>query len=443
MKSIMSIAGVLVLMTACGSGAGTGTETAGAEGYVPPDDPGLDTYRMAIFTPDWRLLPLQPVDWETALRIPCIGLEYDDQGRILQASGLWRGRASNNVLVADFAPLLRFDYFEDHETITFRYSDGTPFPVQGVCGYRVIRDEENGTTQLSFLGEDLEPVSSNSGRWGIMLRPDDDGWLISVELDSAGTELHGPDFSYNRYRLNDSGRVTDIEMLNSAGDRLPMGMDIYRVELSYDDGGNIIERRKLDENGVPVENPDIPGWQTYDISEDGLTLGFQMLDPEGNPYEDAFGIIRGEFIYDQYGRLLETRSYDLEGEPIVIGEICFTRNEFDDPELMTRVTTCGSDGEPVELAGIASTVMHSDSVGNVVDLSYWDAEGEPARDPIGVHRYTYSFYEYSRRLKLTIWEPSGEPGISSQGHHSEEFIYDENGDFQSTRRFDLEGQPVE
>ncbi|MBD3278568.1 MAG: hypothetical protein GF388_09725 [Candidatus Aegiribacteria sp.] len=71
------------------------------------------------------------------------------------------------------------------------------------------------------------------------------------------------------------------------------------------------------------------------------------------------------------------------------------------------------------------------------------SKGQPARDPIGVHRYTYTFDEHSRRLRLDIWEPSGEPGVSSQGHHSEEFVYDENGVFQYTRRYDLEGQPLE
>ncbi|MBD3278243.1 MAG: hypothetical protein GF388_08085 [Candidatus Aegiribacteria sp.] len=433
----------MVLFAACGAGAESDAEAASAGEFSPPANPGLDTYRMAIFTPDWRLVPLQPVDWETALKIPSVGLAYDDQGHITEAAGLWRGRRSDNVLVAEHPPLLRFSYSEGSETITFHYADGTPFSMQGVYGYSIIRDEVNGTPLLSFLGEDMEAVPSGGVIWGIKLRPDGEGWFDSVQMDSAGAELLGPDVVHNRYLLNDEGRVAAIEMLNSAGERLPMGQDIYRIEISYDTNGNIVERKRLDENGTPVENSEVPGWQTYQISEEGLTLGFEVLDPDGNPAEDSFGNQRGEFIYDQYGRLLENRSYDAEGEPVVVGGIYFTRIEYNDAELSKTVTKYGPDEQPVELSGIASTVMHSDSVGNVIDISYWDAEGEPARDPIGVHRYTYSFDEHSRRVSLEIWEPEGEPGVSSQGHHSEEFVYDENGVFQYTRRYDLEGQPLE
>ena len=46
-------------------------------------------------------------------------------------------------------------------------------------------------------------------------------------------------------------------------------------------------------------------------------------------------------------------------------------------------------------------------------------------------------------LELRIWEPGGEPGTSSQGHHFEEFVYDGEGNFQYSRRYDIQGQPLQ
>jgi|GEM_PF-2979043 len=443
MKYVIPVFLMMLLSAACGSGSGNGAETTASTVAAPPEDTGLDTYRMAMFTPDWRLLPLQGVDRGTALRIPSIGLAYDEEGRVTEAAGLWKGRRSDNVLVAETAPLLMFSHGDGEEWITFHHADGSPLPMQGVYGYGISRSAESAEATMRFLGEDMETIPMDGEVWSILFRPEGDGWHSRVLCDSAGLELHGPGSMSNRYLLSEDGRVTAIEVVGEGGERVPLSEGVYRLEMSYDNDGNILERRRLDENGIPVEDQDYPGWQTYEISDEGMTVGFRILDPDGGPAEDGYGKHRGEFIYDDYGRIVETRTYDAGGNPVTVGGVWSTRREYDDAAMRTTVTKLGTDGEPVEISGVATTVMLNDPVGNVTDISYWDAAGEPATDPIGVHRYTYSYDEHSRRIELRIWEPSGEPGTSSQGHHSEEFVYGDNGDIQYTRRYDMQGQPLQ
>ncbi|MFO8184161.1 MAG: hypothetical protein R6U39_08315 [Candidatus Aegiribacteria sp.] len=442
MKRIFLFLAALCVAASCGSDPGGDTVETSRSRFVPPDDPGVEMYRSARFTPDWRLRPMNPVDWETALGIPAVGVTRDEEGRVTEAAGFWRGRRSDNVAVAEHPPLLRFAYDGNIETITFHYADGTPFSMQGIRGYSVTRDPEIETTVLTFLGEGQEPVPMDEGVWSISFEPDSGNWYSRVLRDSSGEPARGPEIFTNRYLLDDDDNPLALEMRDPGGDMVPLGGNVFRLEMSYDGSGNIIERKRLDLQGIPVVDPAYPGWQTYEISDDGLTLGYTMLGPDGDPAENRQGAHSGEFTYDRYGRILEMKSFDAEGEPVAPGGVWNTRREYDDTMLRTAVTRLDPLGEPVEVAGVARTVMFHDSLGSVTEISYWDSEGEPARDPVGVHRYTYTYGDHARRMELRIWEPTGEPGTSSRGYHIERFIYDGNGNPIAAERLDLDGEPV-
>lgn len=442
MNRIFSLFAALCVTASCGSGPGGDTVETSRSRFVPPADPGVEMYRSARFTPDWRLRPMNPVDWETAIGIPAVGVTRDEEGRVTEAAGFWRGRRSDIVPVAEHPPLLRFSYGGDLTTITFHYADGHPFSMQGIRGYTVTRDPASETSVLAFLGEELEPVPMDEGIWSISFEPDSGNWYSRVLRDSSGEPARGPEVFTNRYLMNDDGHPVALEMRDQYGDLVPLRGNVFRYEMSYDGNGNIIESRRLDLQGVPVVDPAYPGWQTYEVSDEGLTLGYTLLGPGGEPVENSQGVHSAVFTYDRYGRILEMKSFDLEGEPAAPGGVWNTRREYDDTLLRTSVTKIDPLGEPVEVTGVARTVMFHDSLGNVTEISYWDSAGEPARDPLGVHRYTYTYGDHARRAELRIWEPGGEPGTSSHGYHVERFIYDANGNLVATEQLDPDGEPV-
>jgi YD repeat-containing protein len=440
MKTSLFLFSLFLLLSACGSEP---SEVSTPE-YTAPPDPGLAMYRTAMFSADWRLQPMNQISWDTALHIPAVAVSRDAEGRIIEASGFWRGRRSDNVLVADYPPLLRFAYEGNTETVSFHYADGSPFPIQGAFAYRVTRTPESGTTVLEFTGEDRQMISIDQGIRSIRFVTDsvDGEWITRMLCDSAGTPVSLPGVMQTRYLLDSSGNVLAIEGTDNQGNRVPIMEGIFRLEMSCDSSGNIIERKKLDENGISVLNPDSPGWQTYEVSESGLVQSSMVLDSTGEPSVDNDGSHRTEFSYDEFGRIISRRSYDPAGEPLVTSGAWDTVTEFDDLYLQSTQRRFAPGGELVEIDGIATTLTQYDSLGNITDISVFNAAGEPARDNQGVHSCHFVYGEHSRRLEMQIWEPSGEPGVSTRGYHIERYIYDEEGNLTATELFDAEGRPL-
>lgn len=411
--------------------------------FEPPPDPGLDMYRNAFFTPDWRLIPQNQISWETAVHIPSVGISYDPQGRIIEAAGFWRGRRSDNVPVAGFTSHLKFSYDEDYESISFHYSDGSSFSLQGICSYRIQRQPETSSSILEFLEEDQQQISLYGVVWSIHFSPDSGGWFNRMMCDSTGIPIVSTEMAHNRYWFDANGNVTAIEAMNINGSRLPLQEGVFRIEMSCDPQGNITERVRFDENGFPVSDPSNPGWQLYDIAEDGLTLGYKVLDSNGEPTTDFTGIHRGEFEYDEYGRMTSSMSYDLAGSRHVTNGIWAHTIEYNDPDLAVISRRIDASGVPVELMGISETVSGFDSLGNLVSISYYNNAGEPARDDLNVHSYRFLFGEHCQMLEKQVWETSGEPGISSGGYHIERYTYSNDGSLSGIEHFDEHGEPQE
>ena len=440
MKTSLFLLSMFILLSSCGAGS---TDVSSPE-YTAPQDPGLSMYRTAMFTADWRLQPTNQISWDTALHIPSVAVDRDGEGRITEASGFWRGRRSDNVFVADYPPLLRFSYEGNTETVSFHYSDGSPFPIQGAFAYRLTRTPEDGITILEFTDENRQIISIDQGVSSIRFEPDsvDGEWITRILCDSSGAPVSMPGVFQTRYLLDSSGNVLAIEGTDNQGNRLPIIEGIFRLEMSYDSAGNIIERKKLDENGIPVDDPANPGWQIYSVSEYGLTIGSAVFDSAGEPSVGNNGAHRNEITYDEFGRVISRRSYDVADQPLITGGAWETVTEYDDAYLESTLTRFAPGGELVEIDGIAATITRYDSLGNTTEVSFFDAAGEPARDNQGVHSRRFVYDEHARMLENQIWEPSGEPGESAGGLHSERYIYGAEGELTGTERFDAEGRPL-
>ncbi len=93
--------------------------------------------------------------------------------------------------------------------------------------------------------------------------------------------------------------------------------------------------------------------------------------------------------------------------------------------------------------GISETVSGFDLLENLVSISYYNNSGEPARDDLNVHSYRFLFGEHCQMLEKQVWEPSGEPGISSGGYHIERYTYSNNGSLSGIEHFDEHSEPQE
>ncbi|MCK5787203.1 MAG: hypothetical protein KAH54_11695 [Candidatus Sabulitectum sp.] len=412
--------------------------------FTPPDDPGLAVYRETIFTVDLHLLPRNEIDWETAVHIPSIQVTYDDNGRITEIVGLWMGRPSDRVNVASFSPMLRISYEPGIETVSFHWADGEPFREMGFCGYRIAGSDNDVFSTMEFLQENGSVLIDPSGIAYRQIENEGEGWYIETMHDENDALVP---FSENgvyavRQRLNSLKDQIATENTDSLGNLLPLFEEVYLIERDFNSAGHLIEVKRYDSDGNVFESPDSPGWETYEVSPSGLTTAFSVLDPDGSPAVDLYGVSTHMIEYDQFGRITRTKRYDINGDPTTIAGVWGTEKEYDDDLLQTTSTTFDHNGEPVDSNGFATVVTVSDVSGNSNSISFYDSDGDPAFDNIDVHQYRFIYTTHSKLLERQIWNSSGAPDTCSLGFHNELYAYDELGNFLGTEYQDVNGQTI-
>ncbi len=172
----------LFIFLSCGSTTSEEQDDL-AGGFSPPEDTGLSVYRSAVLSVDLHLILRDEIDWETAVHIPSIQVTYDDNDRIVEAVGLWMGRPSDRINVANFAPMLKISYERNSQTVAFHWADEEPFKEMGFCGYRITISDDDVFSTMEFLQEDGSVLVDPSGIAYRQIQDEGDGWFIETMHD--------------------------------------------------------------------------------------------------------------------------------------------------------------------------------------------------------------------------------------------------------------------
>ena len=205
-----------------------------------------------------------------------------------------RGLDPDGTIIYSYIPVVNAD-----GTVTGSYNDSWGLPVD-------TRVEE-GTT----YGSVVHIVTDACGRDSIV-----------DFLDGTGRRKYNNNrVDQQRYRYDDSDRVTLVTSHNMVGDLTTDNWGNAGVRYEYDDAARTVSRTVLDRNMRPVRMPALrAGYaQTYiravtSLDEWGRDKTVEMFDAEGNPDETTGGIHRIEYEYASDGRLLRTRYFNLKGE---------------------------------------------------------------------------------------------------------------------------------
>jgi len=444
LRTSVAVASLLLFsILSCGIGPQV-EEVNTSTGFTPPADPGLAVYREAVLSVDLLLLPKDEIDWETAVHTSSVQVTRDEGGRITEAVGLWMGRPSDRVNVAHFSPMLKISYDSGIETVTFHWANGEPFSETGLCGYRITRSDDGVFSTMEFFQEDGSVLVDPSGIAYRQIENEGDGWYIETMHDESGmlVPLSENGVYAIRHRLDSMKNQIATENTDSFGELLPLTGEVYLIEREFDTTGHLIEVKKYDSGGHLSESPGNPAWETYEVSSSGLTTAFSFLDPDGSPTVDQYGVSSNVIEYDQFGRITRTEGYDINGNPITIAGVWGTEKRYDDSLLQTTSTTFDNNGEPVDSNGFATVVTISDLYGNSSSVSYYDSNGDPCIDGIGVHQYRFIYTSHGKLLERQVWNSLGEPDTCSLGFHTEFYTYDENGNFLGTEYQDENGQTI-
>ncbi len=402
----------LFSILSCGSNP-PAAENDTTNGFTPPENPGLSVYRSAVLSVDLHLIVRDEIDWETAVHIPSIQVTYDDTGRITEAVGLWMGRPSDRVTVANFSPMLKIDYDNGIDNVAFHWANGEPFNEMGFCGYRITRSDDNIFSTMEFLKEDGSVLIDPSGIAYRQIENEGDGWYIDTMHDENGMLVAiTEDGVYGiRQRLNSLKNQIATENVDSLGEPLPQMGEVYLIEREFDATGHLIAIKRIGLDGHIIENPNSPGWETYEVSASGLTTAFSVLNSDGSPTVDTYGVASNVIEYDQFGRITLNARYAVDGSPVDIYGVWATEIKYDDELLQNISTTLDKSGEPIDSNGYATIATETDSLGNNISTSFFDSNRAAAFDGITVFP---GFWFYFRQVWRTKVPPTvkNDMGIS-------------------------------
>ncbi len=329
----------------------------------------------------------QPTTWGMAVKV----FTYDKDDNIIRTYYLTTDeQPATEIIGGVYLSEYEYDTYGNIVRELYRYADGMPmYPsLIGAAGVHITYDNHGFRTQVDFLDADCKPMfASNNGYSTIKFEYDENGYQCKMT--------------------------------------------------SYDLEGNMVDNS----TGVCT--------QTYLNDENGNWLESWNYNTQGELVA-LQGSASAGFIckYDSLGRQIEVMSYGVDRKPVPLSSNdihCGTRKEYNNRDLMVKLTFLDSAGNPTYNEDGISTVDFSyDNRGNTVKLQYYDVDGiTPITNKFGIAGYNRIFDEHGNQTETNYFDVDGKPAVNQKEHTAYyRCTYDENGFLSSYKSYDLNNNLV-
>ncbi|NTX67750.1 hypothetical protein HUA74_44625 [Myxococcus sp. CA051A] len=341
---------------------------------------------------------------------------WDELGRELESSA-W-GAQGERVLFNGYA-IIRKKYGEYGQTEEAYYDTADKLTLRTDFGAAIIA-----------MGQDEQGRSTFEAAYDAARRP-------SI---NKKTGAFRQDMTYDA-----QGNLTAIERRDSLG-RPTLGEGGWaRVTASYDHHGKSISQSYFGLDGRPANNETGVSTLLFENNSRGLRTSERYLAEDGSPT-----LINNEKIgqqtlsYDERGNLLEKLHFDTQARPVLCkhghaGE----RYTYDARGNKTQITPLEVDLQQGRLRAASHELRKYDDKGNLSELRFLDAAGNPAAD--SEDGSFVSRYEYDARGNQTAWSVysrEGAPWMGASGIFRTEFEWDDLGNKVRERYFDSQRRPA-
>ncbi|MBY0231404.1 MAG: hypothetical protein K2W96_19135, partial [Gemmataceae bacterium] len=322
-------------------------------------------------------------------------------------------------------------------------------------------DEEGFVRELRYLASDGRPRPDRNGIFGHRHEHDARGFVSAIQFLGHGDQpvMH-PDGYARETRVHDErGNRTETAYLGLDSQPVLGPGGLARKLVKHDADGNITEIHALGLDNGPVRRREGYSTERRVYDKEGRLASAEYLDTEGKRTRDWLRVSRIEYGYSDGGKRREERFLDEVGNPARHRALACTRlvRVFDDE---------GHEAEAIapdlDLSGMrelrfalpAPRVRRKfDERGNVVEESYHDAEGAPARSWFGVHRTVTKHDERGHRLEVRFEDDKGKPARPVSALSAEPFVgkgpaalrwaWDDAGNNLEAVALGLDGNPTE
>lgn len=342
--------------------------------------------------------------------------EYNDERQLSRAWYLDENGEPVR-LIGGYAEM-RLSYTDGNCTRTDFYDEaGAPcWDNSGVTSY-VNTFETGQLTSQSCLGPEGEPVLNAQG-WHRIDKSFDEGGLLLREC-YYGTQgervIADVGYSAVSYTYDAAGRMAGETYYNAEDqERSPLGnFSTYygatRIQYEYDQRGNLARTEYISRTNISASGSVWDVVRTYD--DYGNTTSECWRDAQGVPVLNSSGYASAEADYDAFGRIVETRRYDVAGALIDRQSLVYDshgrririttyepdgsvriveNNEYDEFGNCTLRSYTDGDGQLcMSTAGFAMERCDYDASGNLTDFRLYDETGSPC-DDIFHNVYTYT-----------------------------------------------------
>ncbi|WP_026759872.1 hypothetical protein [Selenomonas ruminantium] len=344
-------------------------------------DKGLDAgyYKRIYLLPHGQFVGIEKVNGEAAHKGVVYKVELDELKRIKEVVAVYNDKPINVYWGLDLVNVSnRFAKivinYEDNGNMTYNFLSDNDKPVSWQADIAAIRFTNSNKSSLpdkaEYLTTDMTPVSNN-GHDLIAKFTYNHNLLETIKLSGwlkSGDDLQLKfyyDSNFIMHRLPVGMESTDMD-----GRLYPFLGDVARIVWQYDKQNRLIKKQFLGADGEMVNG----NMSIYTLVFDQIRGNYERYCSYFTCSYDENNFSPNKIsFYNANGELWSSKSTaSVTPQPIYR----FTYNNDGD---LTKIETENADGNAAELyADIYGKGYAYDDVGNIKELTYYDADGQPA-----------------------------------------------------------------
>lgn len=310
-------------------------------------------------------------------------------------------------------------------------------------------DENDDWISVTYLNADRKASHDGNNCPLIKLENDEYGNRIKETyhtLDgtpSIRTDMSVHGFSYKR---TENGLRIEQTCLGLNGQPGFSKNGFVTVKDEHDENGFITKRVFLDANGNKVRyiaDGESYGEMHITNNEHGQALETTYYDEFGCPINLTIGISKFVFEYDSNGNQTLAKYFTNTGEPaLYYGRYCEIKYIYDNFNRLVEQTTYDVNGEPtLDETGVASYKFSYNRNGALTKIEYFDTQSKAVLSSNRYAGFEIEYDEIGNRKTFRYIDTAGNPCMSTEGYASESYRYDEKTNFRiETTEYDASGK---
>lgn len=294
---------------------------------------------------------------------------------------------------------------------------------------------------FSTSGQPLGSIQENGSRDAPVLRFEYDNRgnrikRMAFSGDGNPTRDHdGVHIKYSKY--DHRGFQVEVQFLDQNKELIVNSVGIARKSISYDSQGNITEERYFGLDGTPVVDPNVNAATIKaEYNRNGNATSIAHFGNDGEPVLGFEGFHETRSVFDQWGRLAETRFFGIDSKPSLNRYgIAGFRHQYDSKGNETEIVRFGVHDELVEGNNkYAIQRKQYDDRGNLVAGKFFDRNDKPVKDNFGVASFVSKYNERGLQTHFCVFDEAGNPTVGKPYlFHCRESGYNERGDHVTDR----------